>query len=252
MNPDSLLRPSYIAYFRDFSGLRSPFWIAALVLSILFHAYVVWQASHYAPPPPEAEELRVDVRMIEPPPPPPPVVVVPPPPPPPPKPVPKPPKELPRQAPLPAVIAAPPAPAAPAEPVVPVQPEPAPLPPIDAPPPPPAPPAPPVAAPPAPVAPVENLDALIDGFGRDLSRAFEANKVYPRVAQMRNIQGKLKLKFVFANGEMTDVTVAESSGQKLLDDAAIAAARKLRMPALLGRLTRESFSIVLPVDYALK
>jgi protein TonB len=257
MNPDSLLRPSYIAYFRDFSGLRSPFWIAALVLSVLFHAYVVWQASHYTPPPPAAEELRVDVRMIEPlppppPPPPPPVVVVPPPPPPPPpKPVPKPPKELPRQAPLP-VLAAPPAPAAPAEPVVPVQPEPAPLPPIDAPPPPPAPPAPPVAARPAPVAPVENVDALIDGFGRDLSRAFEANKVYPRVAQMRNIQGKLKLKFVFANGEMTDVTVAESSGQKLLDDAAIAVARKLSIPALLGRLTRESFSIVLPVDYALK
>ena len=57
MNPDSLLRPSYIAYFRDFSGLRSPFWIAALVLSVLFHACVVWQAAHYTPPPPEAQLL---------------------------------------------------------------------------------------------------------------------------------------------------------------------------------------------------
>jgi protein TonB len=103
-----------------------------------------------------------------------------------------------------------------------------------------------------PAAPVENLDALISGFGRDLSRSFEANKVYPRVAQMRNIQGKLKLKFVFANGELTDVTVAESSGHTLLDDAAIAAARKLKMPALVGRLSREPFSIVLPVDYSLK
>ncbi|MFH1813788.1 MAG: TonB family protein [Pseudomonadota bacterium] len=258
MNPDSLLRPPYIAYFRDFSGLRSPFWIAALVLSVLFHAYVVWQASRYTPEPPDAEEVRVDVRMVEPPPPPPPppppvVVVPPPPPPPPPKPLPKPPKELPRQPPPP-VLAAPQAPAAPEERVVPVQPEPAPLPPIDVPPPPPAPPAPPppVAVPPVPAAPVENLDALISGFGRDLSRAFEANKVYPRVAQMRNIQGKLKLKFVFANGELTDVTVAESSGQKLLDDAALAAGRKLELPALLGRLSREPFSIVLPVDYSLK
>lgn len=254
MNPDSLLRPPYIAYFRDFSGLRSPLWIAALVLSVLFHAYVVWQTSHYTPAPADPDEVRVEVRVIEPPPPPPPpppvVVVPPPPPPPPPKPLPKPPKEVPRQAPLP-VIAAPPAPAAPAEPVVPVQPEPAPLPPIDAPPPPPAP-APPVAAPAPPPAPVENLDALIDDFGRDLSRAFESNKVYPRVAQMRNIQGKLKLRFVFSGGTLTEVTVAESSGQKLLDDAAIAAGRKLKLPALLGRLSREPFSIVLPVDYSLK
>lgn len=257
MNPDSLLRPSYIAYFRDFSGLRSPFWIAALVLSVLLHAYVVWQASHYTPEPPDAEEIRVDVRMIEPPPPPPPpppVVVVPPPPaPPPPKPVPKPPKEVPRQPPPP-IVAAPPAPAAPAERVVPVQPEPMPLPPIEAPPPPPAPPAlpPQVTAPPVPAAPAEDLNALIDGFGRDLLRAFEANKVYPRVAQMRNIEGKLKLKLFFENGELVNVLVVEGSGNKLLDDAAIADGRKLKSLVMPGRLARETFTREWWVNYTLK
>ncbi|WP_306477780.1 energy transducer TonB, partial [Methyloversatilis sp.] len=159
----------------------------------------------------------------------------------------------PRQAPLP-VLAAPPAPAAPAEPVVPVQPEPAPLPPIEAPPPPPAPPAPPpqVVAPPAPPAPVEDLDALINGFGRELLRAFEANKVYPRVAQMRNIQGKLKLKLFFANGELVDVVVVEGTGHKILDDAAIADGRKLKSLAMPGRLTRETFTREFWVNYTLK
>lgn len=256
MTQVSVLRPTYIQYFRDYTRFRSGFWATALVASILVHAFVVWQTSRYVPKPPR-DEVRVDVRMIvlapppPPPPPPPQKIVEPPPPPPPPKPVPRPPKEVPRQAPLP-VVAAPPAPAAPAERVVPVQPPPAPLPPIDAPPPPPAPPAP--APPPAPVvaAPAEDVNALINGYGREVSRAFETAKRYPRVAQMRSIQGQLSVRFEFSDGALVSVTLVDSSGQKLLDDAALETARKLNLPALGGTLSRRNFSFILPVEYRLQ
>jgi periplasmic protein TonB len=269
MTPTSLLRPPYIAYFRDFSRFRSWLWASAIIGSILVHAFVLWRVSVYVPRPP-MEDIRVDVRMIEPPPPPPPPKPVeppppppkpvePPPPPPPPKPVPQPKKPVPRPAPP--VIAAPPAPVAPAEPVVPVQPPPSPLPPIDAPPPPPAPPAPAPPAPPAPApsppqpavtAPAENVDALISTFGREISRAFESAKRYPRVAQMRGLQGNLQLLFEFANGELVKVSLVQSSGHKVIDDSALEAARKLKLPAFTGSLGRRSFSFTLPVEYKLQ
>ena len=255
MNPTSVLHPPYIEYFRDFTRFRSRFWATALVLSIVAHALAVWQASRYTLRPPPSEEIRVDVRMIDlqppPPPPPPPKSVEPPPPPPPPKPVPKPPKELPRQNPLP-VLAAPPAPAIASEPVVPVQPPPAPLPPIEAPPPPPQAVAP--TPPPAPVAPapVENVDTLINSFGREVSRGFESAKRYPRVAQMRNQQGRLELLFEFSNGELVNVSLKQSSGHPLLDQSALDTARKLQLPALTGALARRSFSFTLPVEYRLQ
>ncbi|MCQ9379519.1 energy transducer TonB [Methyloversatilis sp. XJ19-49] len=103
-----------------------------------------------------------------------------------------------------------------------------------------------------PAAPAEDLNALIDGFGRDLLRAFEANKIYPRVAQMRNIEGKLKLKLFFENGELVNVLVVEGSGNKLLDDAAMADGRKLKSLVMPGRLTRETFTREWWVNYTLK
>lgn len=247
MKPTSVLCPPYVEYFRDFSRFRSWLWATAFAASILIHGFVLWQTSRYVPRPPR-EEVRVDVRMIELPPP---VrLVEPPPPPPPPKPVPQPPKEVLRQAPLP-VLAAPPAPAAPSKLVVAVQPPPAPLPPIDTPPPVPAVlPAP--AAPPAVTPPAEDVDALIDGYGREVSRAFDAAKTYPRVAQMRNIEGQLMLRFDFVNGALSDVSVVEGSGQKVLDDAAVAAARKLKLPPPGGSLARRSFYFTMPVVYRLK
>lgn len=255
MNPTSVLRPPYIAYFRDFTRFRSGLWAAAFVVSILVHAFFVWRASIYVPRVPP-EEIRVDVRMIQPerppppPPPPPQKIIEPPPPPPPPKPVPKPPKEVPRQAPLP-VLAAPPAPAVtPSEPVVPVQPPPAPLPPIDAPPPPPAPPAPPQPAPVSAAPPVD-YDALINSYGRDVGRVFESNQKYPPVARQRNQQGTLDLLFEFENGQLVNVSVKRSSGVSVLDNAAVDVGRRMKMPSLPAGLAQRPFSFVLPVRYKL-
>lgn len=256
MNPTSVLRPPYIAYFRDFSRFRSWLWAAAFVASILVHAFVVWRASVYVPRVHEPE-VRVDIRMIEPerpvppPPPPPPQKIIEPPPPPPTKPTPKPPKEVPRPAPPLPVLAAPPAPAeAPSERVVAVQPPPAPLPPIDAPPPPPAPPAPPAPAPVAP--PPENYDALINSFGREVGKLFESNQRYPAVARTRNQQGSLELVFEFDNGQLVNVSVKQSSGFSVLDNAAVEVGRKMKLPPFPGSLAQRKFSFVLPVNYRLQ
>jgi protein TonB len=260
MNPAFVLRPDYIAYFRDFSGTRSRFWIAALAASILVHGLAFWQASRYTPRAAD-EDFRVEVRMIEEPPPPPPAPPPSPPTPPeavvppPPKPVPKPPKEQPRRAPPP-ILAAPPAPAAPSGPVVPVQPAPTPLPPIEVPPPPPAAPMSPSpeqpAAPVVPAAPVEDENALLEGFGRELSRVFAERKVYPRLALMRNMQGKVKLRLDFAQGALVNITLLSSSGHPVLDDGALADARRMKLPTPTGSLARKTFSLIIPVDYTIR
>ncbi len=239
---------------QDYSKIPGWVWPVAFLLSVTANILLGLSAARYTPDVREPDR-RFEVRMIKPEPPP--VIELPPPPPPPPpqpKAPTKPPKTVPRPAPLP-VLAAPPAPAAPVaeERVVPVQPAPAPLPPIDAVPPPSLPPA-AVQAPsaPAPSPPVENIEALISGFGREVSRGFEANKRYPRVAQTRGQQGRLELLFDFDEGRMVKVSVKQSSGHNVLDEAALEAARKMKLPDLSGTLAQRRFSFTLPVEFKLQ
>lgn len=255
MNPTSVLRPPYVAYFSDFTRFRSWLWAAAFVASILVHSFVVWRASVYVPRVPPTE-IRVDVRMIKeepppPPPPPPPKPVEPPPPPPPPKPVPKPPKPVPQQAPLP-VLAAPAAPSpAPEERVVPVQPPPAPLPPIDAPPPPPAP-APVPAPTPAPAAPSVDFQSLKAGYGQALSAEIKKGQTYPRLAAMRGLEGTPKVLIVIENGQLVSATLVDESGQSVLDEAALALVKKTKLPPVPAALAGQRLEFLLPIDYKLK
>ncbi len=245
-----------MAWSPDYLRVPSWLWPLAFALALAVNLILVLSASWYTPKP-DTLETRVEVRMIEPerpkppPPPPPPQKIIEPPPPPPAKPTPKPPKEVPRPTPPLPVLAAPPAPAdAPAERVVAVQPPPAPLPPIDAPPPPPAPPAPPAPAPVAP--PPENYDALINSFGREVGKVFESNQKYPPVARNRNQQGSLELVFEFDGGQLVNVSVKQSSGFSVLDNAAVEVGRKMKLPPFPGSLAQRKFSFVLPVNYRLQ
>ena len=240
MNPISVLRPPYVAYFSDFTRFRSWLWAAAFVASILVHSFVVWRASVYVPRVPPTE-IRVDVRMIK----------EEPPPPPPPKPVPKPPKPVPQQAPLP-VLAAPPAPSpAPEERVVPVQPPPAPLPPIDAPPPPPAP-APVPAPAPAPAAPSVDYQSLKAGYGQALSAEIKKGQTYPRLAAMRGLEGTPKVLIVIENGQLVSATLVDESGQSVLDEAALALVKKTKLPPVPAALAGQRLEFLLPIDYKLR
>lgn len=58
-----------------------------------------------------------------------------------------------------------------------------------------------------------------------------ADEVYPQVAQMNHETGTPEVTFSYLNGQVTDITLARSSGFPLLDAAALQAARIAKYPA---------------------
>jgi len=66
---------------------------------------------------------------------------------------------------------------------------------------------------------------------------------YPEEALREGWEGVVKLKVCFRQGEVTQVTVVESSGFMILDEAAIASARKWRLSQY------SAFTMTVPVEF---
>lgn len=202
-----------------------------------------------------ADSLIIELQQMEEPPPPPPK-----PEPPQPKPQPlKPPKVQPQPRPAPATEL--PAPAQPAQ----VQPQPALEP---APPPPPevvaitpreetppvftAPPPPP--EPPRIVGPSQQeIDAARASYARTLGAAIQKHLKYPRLAEMRKMQGKV-LVWVKQdeNGNVVESRVEKSSGFDILDRQALETVKNaspLPLPPVV--LRNDSFTLTVPVIFSL-
>lgn len=243
-----------------------------LIASLLIHALIMFTLPKpdYDLPPPNKQEIRIELVKPEPP------AVTPAPPAPaepevvkptPPKPQPQPPKldpkpveqkpvtpqkpspmpeqavETPRpvvESPAPAVIAAKPSVSeTKSEVVVP----------------PPAPPAPP--APPEPVkasGPSEgDIDAARNAFRSAAHRELKKNQRYPRIAQDRGIEGDVKLSIsIDDHGNITNIEVVESSGNKAIDDAALAAAQKSQLKPHFHEILRGRINnIIVTVSFKL-
>jgi protein TonB len=177
-----------------------------------------------APPPPDVEQ-----------PPPPPLAIKPPdftppsrvaiPPPPPPKPVVR--REVPRPVPPPPVRTAPRA---------------APTPPVAT-----TTTAPPVAAPP-PAAPVDTQSG-IGPYQRGLHNIIESHvEVGPQI-QALGISGTTYIEAVIApNGQVLSARIARSSGNALIDKAALAAVQRGGFPAFRGRMPTTPINAVIPIE----
>ncbi|MDE2238420.1 MAG: energy transducer TonB [Rhodospirillales bacterium] len=179
-------------------------------------------------PPPALKQSVIKISVQQPPKPPAPK-------PPPPKPVPPPPKPVPVPPPPKPV----PAPALPKPPPVPPPPRPArhvvprhivPPRPVAPPPPKPMPVVPPT--PPAPVLPPAPSLGQVDAFRLAMRSAVQAvaGEVYPEAAQMAHESGTPEVSFIYRNGVVADIRLAQSSGYPLLDDAAMRAARIAHYP----------------------
>ncbi|MDF0378054.1 TonB family protein [Methylophilus sp. YYY-1] len=240
-----------------------------LIASLLIHALIMFTLPKpdYDLPPPNKQEIRIELVKPEPP------AVTPAPPAPaepevvkptPPKPQPQPPKlepkpveqkpvtpqkpspmpeqavETPRpvvESPAPAVIAAKPSVSeTKSEVVVP-------------------PPAPP--APPEPVkasGPSEgDIDAARNAFRSAAHRELKKNQRYPRIAQDRGIEGDVKLSInIDDHGNITNIEVVESSGNKAIDDAALAAAQKSQLKPHFHEILRGRINnIIVTVSFKL-
>lgn len=200
--------------------------LTALGIGLLLEVaavFLVLPALMQQEPPPAIQKsvIKISVQAPAPKPPtpkpPPPKPVVPP------KPVPLPPP--PKPVPLPTPKPPPPRPVQHVEHHI--------VPPRPVAPPPPKPVAQPVPpTPPVPALPPAPSLGQVDAFRVAMRGAVQAvaNEVYPQAAQMAQESGTPEVSFIYRNGVVTDITLAQSSGYPLLDDAALRAARIAHYP----------------------
>jgi len=119
-----------------------------------------------------------------------------------------------------------------------------------------APPAPP-APPPEPIkasGPSEgDIEAARNAFKEAAQREIQKNLRYPRIALERGIEGVTNLHITFDDhGNVTSIEVVESSGNKAIDEAAIATIKKSQLKSLFNDLLRGRLkSTNVPVSFKL-
>lgn len=115
-------------------------------------------------------------------------------------------------------------------------------------------------APPAPPEPVKasgpsegDIDAARNAFRSAAHRELKKNQRYPRIAQDRGIEGDVKLSIsIDDHGNITNIEVVESSGNKAIDDAALAAAQKSQLKPHFHEILRGRINnIIVTVSFKL-
>ena len=102
---------------------------------------------------------------------------------------------------------------------------------------------------PAPPQPVEikkpsgpsdaDIDAARNAYRNQVSRELRRNQRYPKIAETRGIEGDVKLDIVIDNdGNVTNVQVAETSGNEALDKAAIEAVKRSNLKQFMQDILR--------------
>lgn len=116
---------------------------------------------------------------------------------------------------------------------------------------------------PAPIAPPEpvkasgpsegDIEAARNAFRNAAHRELKKNQRYPRIAQDRGIEGDVKLSInLDDHGTITGIEVIESSGNKAIDDAAIAAAQKSQLKPHFNEILRGRINnIIVTVSFKL-
>ncbi len=101
--------------------------------------------------------------------------------------------------------------------------------------PPPPPPEPPQASSPS----ESDIDAARSAYRNQVQRELKRNQRYPKIAETRGIEGDVKLEISIDHaGNVTNVAIAESSGNSALDDAAIAAVKRSNLKQYMQDILR--------------
>ncbi|HCU85843.1 energy transducer TonB [Methylophilus sp. UBA6697] len=118
---------------------------------------------------------------------------------------------------------------------------------------PPAPPAPPPEAVKASGPSEGDIEAARNAFKEAAQREIQKNLRYPRIALERGIEGVTNLHITFDDhGNVTSIEVVESSGNKAIDEAAIATIKKSQLKSLFNDLLRGRLkSTNVPVSFKL-
>jgi periplasmic protein TonB len=86
-----------------------------------------------------------------------------------------------------------------------------------------------------------------------LSAWIEAHKFYPAIAQQRDEQGTVMLRFsVTRDGHVTAVVLARSSGSNILDAAAQSILRNAQVPSFPATMSQAEITLTIPIRYLLE
>lgn len=95
-------------------------------------------------------------------------------------------------------------------------------------------------------------DEAWNGYGQALYDLVRKYKGYPPIAIRRHWEGQTKVHATFVLGKLVDVVVIGASKHEVLDDKALAMVRKaINQLPVRGRLMRKSFTVTVPVTFAL-
>ncbi|MEA3276474.1 MAG: energy transducer TonB, partial [Pseudomonadota bacterium] len=91
------------------------------------------------------------------------------------------------------------------------------------------------------------------GYLAELQRAIARHRFYPRKARRDGLEGVVRVFFVIeADGRITGVRIAGSSGSKLLDEAAVKTLNRLgRFKPIPGEIGRKRWPLRVPINFAL-
>lgn len=86
-----------------------------------------------------------------------------------------------------------------------------------------------------------------------LDKRLPKHKQYPRLAAMRGWQGTAKVKFeIDSEGNLSSISLDESSGYDVLDNAALSTAKMTELPEIPSELKGKAFTVVLPLTFRLE
>jgi len=84
-----------------------------------------------------------------------------------------------------------------------------------------------------------DIDAARNAYRNQVSRELKRNQRYPKIAETRGIEGEVKLEIsIDSEGNVTDVQVAESSGNESLDKAALDAVKRSNLKQYMQDILR--------------
>lgn len=97
----------------------------------------------------------------------------------------------------------------------------------------------------------DNRDTL-NSLRAAVYSALQARFTYPRRARMRGWEGTVVVSLrIMADGHLSDIQVADSSGVPVLDRAALRSLARIRVPQVVAWLDGREIDLLIPVEYRL-
>lgn len=95
--------------------------------------------------------------------------------------------------------------------------------------------------------------SILQGYLYEVRRLLEKHKIYPPAARRRHVEGVVVIRFtIAAGGQVNGSSIAQSSGELLLDQGAQDTLERVgKFPPLPAELERSQLTIAVPISYRL-